>query len=325
MCACHRASTAYRPASGYEPSIPRSTSSSSRDTPTLSLGISGNGCRLSTSFLLQKPLRAAELTQLVRALTGKWRIERNFAASIDTAQAASRAKTELLANIGHELRTPLNAIIGFSELMSQQAFGPVGDERYLEYAKNTHACGLHLIGVINNILQHAKLASDELSLYAEEVDIGELLNRAVDQADREDRQERALKFTREIPNDLPALQADSKALRQAFACLLDNAVKFTPRGGSITVAAGGSEVSGIHVSIRDTGIGMSSDQIPIALAPFGQVDSGLARKFEGTRLGLPVAVGLIERHGGSLRIESEPRQGTKVTVEFPAARLARAP
>lgn len=262
---------------------------------------------------------------MVRALTGKWRIERNFAASIDTAQAASRAKTELLANIGHELRTPLNAIIGFSELMSQQAFGPVGDERYLEYAKNTHACGLHLIGVINNILQHAKLASDELSLYAEEVDIGELLNRAVDQADREDRQERALKFTREIPNDLPALQADSKALRQAFACLLDNAVKFTPRGGSITVAAGGSEVSGIHVSIRDTGIGMSSDQIPIALAPFGQVDSGLARKFEGTRLGLPVAVGLIERHGGSLRIESEPRQGTKVTVEFPAARLARAP
>ena len=237
----------------------------------------------------------------------------------DQAEAANQAKSEFLANMSHELRTPLNAIVGFSEIMKQETMGPVGNARYLEYANDIHRAGHHLLDLINDILDLSKVESGKDELHEETLEIGDLVDSVrVLVSGRAEREDIALRFDLE---DLPALRADARKLKQILVNLLSNAIKFTETGGRVTFRAWTRADSGLVFQIVDTGIGIASDDIPKALAPFRQIEGALARKYPGTGLGLPLAKALVEMHGGTLDLQSELGVGTTVTVRFPAERI----
>jgi PAS domain S-box-containing protein len=237
----------------------------------------------------------------------------------DEAEAGSRAKSEFLAAMSHELRTPLNAVIGFSEIIQAQTFGPVGSPQYRDYADDIHGAGVHLLGVINDILDLSRVECGSHELNEETLDLQELLDSAFGLV-RPRVVEGGIKLDLEVWEPLPALEADARKLKQVLVNLLTNAVKFTESGGVVTVRVWHREDSGIVVQIADTGIGMAAGDIPKALARFGQVDSRLERRHEGTGLGLPLAKALIELHGGSLDLQSRPGLGTTVTLRLPASR-----
>jgi signal transduction histidine kinase len=241
-------------------------------------------------------------------------------AAKEEAETANRAKTEFLANMGHELRTPLNAIIGFSTIMRQGTFGPLS-AKYAEYATAISDSGTHLLAVINGILDMARAEANRLVLVEEEVEIARAVAFSVSTI--EEMARRAEVDCRcEIPNDLPRFFGDAAKLRQILINLLSNAVKFTPSGGEVRVWVERDPEDGLAFRVADTGIGIPHDKLSIALAPFGQIESGLDRKYEGTGLGLPLAKRLVELHGGTMDIASEPGKGTVVTAHFPKERAA---
>ena len=237
------------------------------------------------------------------------------------AESANRAKTEFLANMSHELRTPLNAIIGFSEVIQNEIMGKVQDNpRYVDYARDIRQAGTHLLSVINDILDIAKIEAGQLDLREDVFELGEALEACVkmllDQA-----KESGLELICTGPDDLPNLWADEKMFKQIAINLLSNAIKFTPEGGRITLNAEIEPDGALKLTVTDTGIGIAADDLEMALAPFAQVDSAYCRSHEGTGLGLPISKALAELHGGSLDMESEPGVGTTVTVRFPSERL----
>ncbi len=238
------------------------------------------------------------------------------------AQAANRTKSEILANVSHELRTPLNAIIGFSELICTQLYGPDGKAKYVEYARDVHDSGKHLLGVINDILDFAKIDAGELKLYEEITDlsavVGSCRNMVATRAHKAG-------LTLEVPaGGAPTrIWADERKLKQILLNLLSNAVKFTPAGGRVAVAVELSQDC-LSLIVSDTGIGIAPDQIERALSPFQQVDSDLNRRYDGTGLGLTITKSLAEMHGGRLAIQSTIGHGTTVTVELPRWRVERA-
>ena len=237
----------------------------------------------------------------------------------DEAEVASRTKSAFLANMSHELRTPLNAIIGFSEIIKSQFMGPLGEPRYLEYVTDIHRSANHLLEIINNILDISKIEAGRLELHEESIDVGKMLDSCLSLI-----RERALRHgvTLEIVSEpnLPLLLADATKLRQILINLLSNAVKFTPEGGQVTVRSLITEDKCTAFEIEDTGIGMTEEELEIAMEPFGQVDSDLARRYEGTGLGLPLTKALTELHGGTLVMKSEAGVGTVARVEFPTDR-----
>lgn len=240
---------------------------------------------------------------------------------VRTALAGSQAKSQFLAAMSHELRTPLNAIIGFSEVQISQMFGPIGDARYLEYARDIHRSGSHLLALINDVLDFSKLDAYGLDIQEEPVDLAELLAEAVHlMRGQSERSQVALRL--EAADGLPMLYADPRRLRQIVLNLMSNALKFTPKDGEVVVAATWTP-TGYEIAVRDTGIGIEPADIESALEPFRQVDNSLSRPFEGTGLGLPLAKRLAERHEGTLSLESAPGVGTTVTVWLPAARAIR--
>jgi signal transduction histidine kinase/HAMP domain-containing protein len=244
--------------------------------------------------------------------------ERRTREAQEAAEAASRAKSSFLANMSHELRTPLNAIIGFSEIMAGQMFGALGNTDYVGYSADILQSGRHLLDIINGVLDLAKSETGKLQINPETVDLKEILvDCGAMMRQQCTRQGLRLDFA---PGDAPVLVLGEPAkLRQIFLNLLSNSVKFTEPGGAIALAIA-TDVNGvIAVSVADTGIGMSSAEIPIALSPFGQVDNRLARRYEGTGLGLPLAKALVELHGGAVAIASTPGKGTTVTVTLPPA------
>jgi signal transduction histidine kinase len=266
--------------------------------------------------------RTDEIGYLARAL----RVFRDNAiekqhlrAAKEGAEAANRAKSEFLANMSHELRTPLNAIIGFSEIIKNQMFGPVQNERYANYAGNIHESGTHLLGLINEVLDMAKLESGQVELHEEEVNVGTLVEGCLRLIEPQAREAR-VKLSSAIEPGLPRIRVDNRRMRQALLNLISNAVKFTPEGGSAAVSAA-SKNGGIEIRVSDSGIGMSPEQIPKAMEAFGQIDSALSRKYEGTGLGLPIAKHLVELHGGTLTIESAVGVGTTVAIELPPERI----
>ena len=236
------------------------------------------------------------------------------------AALANQAKTEFLANMSHEIRTPLNAIIGFSEMISGEVLGPVGTSRYRDYANDIYDSGQHLLRIINDVLDMSKIGAGKLELHEHIVDVAAAVQTSISLVTP-----RALSngvtVTAELPENLPPLWADELRLKQILLNLLSNAVKFTRRPGSAMVGAAVRGDGGLAITVSDTGIGMTAAEIAIALEPFQQVDSDLARKYEGTGLGLPLTRALVELHGGRLEITSTPGQGTTVTVLFPAARV----
>jgi PAS domain S-box-containing protein len=235
-------------------------------------------------------------------------------------QAANHAKTEFLANMSHELRTPLNAILGFSEVIKSQMFGPIGTAKYADYAADIHTSGQHLLDLINDVLDLAKLEAGKLDLRETDISLAAIVAQCVALV-RQRAKEAGVALNVELPDRLPALRADERAVKQVLLNLLSNAIKFTPRGGNIVTRVTVAGRKGLTICVIDSGIGMSASDVEVALAPFGQIDSKLARKHQGTGLGLPITRSLVRLHGGDIAIESAPGKGTTITAHFPAARV----
>ena len=242
-----------------------------------------------------------------------------LAGAKDQADSANLTKSEFLANMSHELRTPLNAIMGFSEVIKNQLFGPLEIPQYLDYAGDIYDSGVHLLDIINDILDLSKVEAGQLELSEEEVDVKEVVG-AVLHLIRGRDEATGVTLVQDMPSDLPVLFADKRKLKQMLLNLLTNAFKFTAEGGTADVSARIEDDGGLSLSVRDTGIGIASDKLDLVLAPFGQVDSALARDHQGTGLGLPLVKALIELHEGTMTIDSELDKGTEVTLHFPAFR-----
>ena len=253
------------------------------------------------------------------------RINDNLRLSEAQLAEASRAKSDFIARMSHELRTPLNAIIGFSEMIREAMIGPL-DARYRSYGADIHSAGRHLQNVINDILDISKIEGGRLELQDEPVSIIDMLEscRRIVAAMAE---ATGVALSLDVPPSLPLIRCDALRFRQIMLNLMSNAVKFTPAGGSATVAAAIEDGFAV-IAVADTGIGMREEDIAIALEPFRQVsnDAGdrWTRRFGGTGLGLPLAKTLVELHGGTLEIESAPRRGTKVRIRLPLERAAAA-
>lgn len=246
--------------------------------------------------------------------------ERELRVAKELAEAASKAKSIFLANMSHELRTPLNAVLGFAEILRDELFGPLGDNRYKGYVRDIHDSGKHLLNVINDILDLAKVEAGHLQLDEQPVDVENILATCerliVDTAEL-----RGIRFEVFYPTTAVTLRLDATRLKQILLNLLSNAVKFTPRGNGVTLGTGWASDGGFFFRVTDQGIGMSPDDVVKALQPFQQIDSSLARRYEGTGLGLTLTKSLAELHGGNLSIESKPGHGTTVTAAFPASRV----
>jgi PAS domain S-box-containing protein len=256
-------------------------------------------------------------------VTEQKRAEEEIRRAKEAAEAASRAKTELLANMSHELRTPLNAIIGFSEIMQSGLFGPLGSAKYDGYVGDIRHSAGHLLTVITDILDLAKIEANSFRLEEEVVEPGEIIVSALRLVKpRADCVGVALVHDKRHSDVV--VKVDEMALKRVLINLLANAVKFSEPGGSVTVRSEFDAQGALAISVADQGIGMAPEEIPIALTPFRQVNSGLQRKYEGTGLGLPIAKQLVELHGGTLAIASAPGAGTTVTVLLPPARVMAA-
>jgi signal transduction histidine kinase len=246
---------------------------------------------------------------------------RNLAAK-EVAERSNRVKSEFLAVMSHELRTPLNAIIGFSEMIGTEVLGP-GAPRYREYANDIHGAGTHLLTLINNILDLSKAEAGKLELTLEPVDLAELIKEC---ARLVHGRAAELKLRITLGNvSPPLLLVDRLRVKQILLNLLSNAIKFTPEGGLVSVLTDRDAAGRVVISVRDTGIGIAPEMIPLAFEPFRQVESAVSRKFEGTGLGLSLVKTFIELHGGEVAIESTLGKGTSVFIMFPVSRCVEIP
>ena len=239
--------------------------------------------------------------------------------ALGAATASSKAKGDFLALMSHELRTPLNAIIGFSEVLGSELFGPLGNPRYKEYARDVNGAGKHLLALINDILDLSKAEAGKFELCEEEIVAADLLTECL-RLMRGRAEEADLVLDARLAPGLPNLVVDRLRLKQILLNLLSNAIKFTPAGGRVTLLADVSAGGECLIAVRDTGIGMAPESIPLALEPFRQVASPLSRTQEGTGLGLSLARSLAECHGGRLELESALNKGTTARITLPAER-----
>jgi two-component system cell cycle sensor histidine kinase PleC len=239
------------------------------------------------------------------------------------AEAANIAKSRFLAQMSHELRTPLNAILGFSEVMNNEIFGPHAVPTYKEYCNDIHNSGVHLLNLINEILDLSRIEAGRLELNEEPVsmlavveDCNHLLMLRA--------KNRGITVHEVFEADLPRLWADERAIRQICLNLLSNAIKFTPQGGEIWLKVGWTASGGQYMTVKDTGPGIPEEEIPIVLASFGQGSNSIKSAEQGAGLGLPIAKSLVDLHGGTFTLKSKLRIGTEVVVTFPPERVVSA-
>ncbi|MGE0746792.1 MAG: PAS domain-containing sensor histidine kinase [Rhodospirillales bacterium] len=238
----------------------------------------------------------------------------------EAADAANRTKSEFLANMSHELRTPLNAVMGFAEVIKEQLLGPVGMPQYAEYARDIYASGAHLLEIINDILDLSKIEAGRFELTEERICVEEVAT-AVVRIVNGRAEARDIQLAAELPHTLPDIIGDKRSVKQMMLNLLSNAIKFTPKGGKVTLRAGLDAHEALWIAVSDTGIGIAPEHLEIVLAPFGQVDSALAREHQGTGLGLPLVKAMIERHDGHLELVSKVGAGTTARLVFPPDRI----
>src|SRR5215813_5013161 len=232
------------------------------------------------------------------------------------AETANRAKSEFLANMSHELRTPLNAIIGFSEIIAHELFGPMGNTRYLDYMKDIHKSSLHLLSIINDVLDMSKIEAGKLELSKEPLNLRKLIGDVVRMM-RERAESRHVTLMTQLAEEDVEVWADERAMKQICLNLLSNAIKFSKEGGEVCIRIVAAQPQLAAVEFEDQGVGMSEEELERALQPFGQAKPSTTRNYGGTGLGLPITKGLIEAHGGKLTIESHAGQRTVARISLP--------
>nr|WP_298682720.1 PAS domain-containing sensor histidine kinase [uncultured Dongia sp.] len=266
-----------------------------------------------------REVQLAQATEQLRAqATASMLLNRELKNQRQVAITASRAKSDFLARMSHELRSPLNAILGFSEVIADQVFGPAGVARYEEYAENIHEAGAHLLALINDILDLSKVEAGQMELSLEPIELKELINSSV-QLMAPIAEKRGVQLVTDLGRSPLSLVADRRRLRQMIVNVVNNAIKFTLAGGTVMITAHQAQ-GNIVIDIADSGIGMTPDQIKIALQPFGQVATDSPYAQVGTGLGLPIVDSLVALHGGTLDIQSTPNVGTTITLTLPKVR-----
>ena len=260
---------------------------------------------------------------IIQDITERKQMEQALRDARDAAERGSRAKSEFLANMSHELRTPLNAIIGFSEIMREEILGPVAVPKYREYLGDINTSAQHLLLIINDILDIARIEAGRVELKEARID----LKRMIEECARMLRgrvSEAGLKLETSYDNASSWCIGDERLLRQVLLNLTSNAIKFTPSGGRVRIQVGRKVGGELTLAVQDTGIGMTAEEAAVALRPFGQVQGAFVRSRDGVGLGLPLAKSFVELHGGVLQVDSAPGRGTTVMVNLPPWRAAQA-
>nr|WP_257792965.1 PAS domain-containing hybrid sensor histidine kinase/response regulator [Azospirillum argentinense] len=259
-------------------------------------------------------------TGIIRDITARKRSESDLIAAKEAAESADRAKSTFLQVMSHELRTPLNAVIGFAQVIEMRLLGAAEVDRYIDYAGSIRQSGEHLLAIIDDILDITTIEAGGLRLNETPVDpsalVGEALNLVAIQSGK-----RGVPIHLDLEDGLPTVTGDALRLRQVLVNLLSNAVKFSNPGEPALIRARRGGDGGLELAVTDTGIGIAAEDLPKAMTPFVQVDQSMARRYEGMGLGLSISKRLVEAHGGRLRIDSTPGQGTTVTVALPPGRV----
>lgn len=258
-----------------------------------------------------------------RDITDRALIEEQLDEARRQAEAANKAKSEFLSTMSHELRTPLNAVIGFSEVIGDQLFGPVGNAKYLEYAKDIQASGRHLLDMINDILDISRIEAGRLDLADEPVALEEVVEQALQMIEERARQA-GVRVETYLQTTLPTFVGDRRAMTQVLLNLLSNAVKFTPRGGRIQVSATALPEGGVSLQVADTGVGIPADELSQLMQPFVQASNQTAASEGGAGLGLYLVKRLVQEQHGAFTLESEEGKGAIATVTLPQDRLLAA-
>ena len=268
---------------------------------------------------IQTPSSRAAFCVVVRDITSWKRTEKELREAKETAETASRQKSDFLARISHELRTPLNAIMGFSEVMQQERFGPLRNDKYKAYANDIHTSGSHLLSLINDLLDLSKVEAGKLELDFTAVSLEETSDHAVKLLQQQATASRIL-VRKSFPNKLPRVVADHRALKQIIINLLSNAIKYTNAGGEVIVSAAFEKNGEVKFRVKDSGIGMTDEQLSEALQPFTRLETP-GRERQGTGLGLPLTKALVEANRARFAISSAPGKGTLAEIIFPGTRV----